>query len=154
MWHVHPGSRIPDPDPDFFPIRDPGSGSRIQGSQKHRIPDLQHCPAYFLTREHVPAYYLDIRSFPLQISWHEKPVSAYCLRVRSISLHILIFLRSLCLCIFLWEACPCMICSAYSKHEKPVSMRIIFLWLAYPCIFLKWEPCVCVLSACEKLVPA
>jgi hypothetical protein len=29
--------RIPDPDPDFLTIPDPGS--RIQGSKKHRIPD-------------------------------------------------------------------------------------------------------------------
>jgi hypothetical protein len=30
-------------DPDFLPIPDPGA--RIQGSDKHRIPDpdLQHC---------------------------------------------------------------------------------------------------------------
>jgi hypothetical protein len=37
--------RIPDPDPDFLPIPDPGSkgskgtGSRIRGSKSHRIPD-------------------------------------------------------------------------------------------------------------------
>jgi hypothetical protein len=34
-------SRIPDPDPDFFPIPDPGS--QIQGSKMHRIPDPQQC---------------------------------------------------------------------------------------------------------------
>ncbi len=32
---------IPDPDPDFLPIPDPGS--RIQGSKRRRIPDLQYC---------------------------------------------------------------------------------------------------------------
>jgi hypothetical protein len=40
---IHPGSWIPDPDPDFLPIPDPGSrgqkgtGSRLPG------PDPQHC---------------------------------------------------------------------------------------------------------------
>jgi hypothetical protein len=29
--------RIPDPDPDFIPIPDPGS--QIQGSKRHRIPN-------------------------------------------------------------------------------------------------------------------
>jgi hypothetical protein len=29
--------RIPNPDPDFLPILDPGS--RIQGSKRYRIPD-------------------------------------------------------------------------------------------------------------------
>jgi hypothetical protein len=32
---VHPGSRTPDPDLDFLPIKDPGSG----GQKRHRIPD-------------------------------------------------------------------------------------------------------------------
>jgi hypothetical protein len=40
-------SRIPDPDPDFLPIPDPGS--RIQGSKRHRIPDPdpQHCTCQY-----------------------------------------------------------------------------------------------------------
>jgi hypothetical protein len=39
------GSFIPDPDPNILPISDPGSrrqkdtGSRIQGSTRHWIPD-------------------------------------------------------------------------------------------------------------------
>ncbi len=39
-------SRIPDPDPDFLPIPDPGSW--IQASKRHRIPDRdpQHCIIY------------------------------------------------------------------------------------------------------------
>jgi hypothetical protein len=44
IWDVHNGSLIPDPD--FLPIPDTGSGSRIQGSKKHRTqitdPDRQH----------------------------------------------------------------------------------------------------------------
>jgi hypothetical protein len=31
--------RIPDTDPDFLPIPDPG----YRGSKRHRIPDPQHC---------------------------------------------------------------------------------------------------------------
>jgi hypothetical protein len=38
-------SRIPDPDPDFLPIPDPGS--LIQGSKRHRIPDPQHCTCQY-----------------------------------------------------------------------------------------------------------
>jgi hypothetical protein len=51
LSEIWSGLFIPDPDPDFLPIPDPGSrgqkgtGSRVQGSKRHRIPDPdpQHC---------------------------------------------------------------------------------------------------------------
>ncbi len=41
LLEIWSGLFIPDPDPDVWPIPDPGS--RIQGSKRHRIPDPQHC---------------------------------------------------------------------------------------------------------------
>ncbi len=57
IWDVHNRSLIPDPDPDFPPIPDTGSESRIQVSKKHRtripVPDRQHW---------LKDYYLFVRS--------------------------------------------------------------------------------------------
>jgi hypothetical protein len=39
---------IPDPDPDFLPIPDPGS--QFQRSKRHRIPDPQHCLYRYMFR--------------------------------------------------------------------------------------------------------
>ncbi len=56
-------SRIPDPD--FFPIPDPESWSRIQGSKKHRImvPDPQH----WLTE--IPRIIYGTSGFPHLAFW-------------------------------------------------------------------------------------
>jgi hypothetical protein len=40
IWIWDPGSEIQDPEKTY-------SGSRIQGSKRHRIPDPQHC--FFIT---------------------------------------------------------------------------------------------------------
>ncbi len=48
IWSWDPGSEIPDPEKTY-------SGSRIQGSKRHRIPDPQHCtPHRFSEFSSVP----------------------------------------------------------------------------------------------------
>jgi hypothetical protein len=41
IWVWNPGSEIRDPEKTY-------SGSRIQGSKRHRIPDPQHCEILYL----------------------------------------------------------------------------------------------------------
>jgi hypothetical protein len=60
-------SRIPDPDADFYPSRIPdpggqkGTGSRIQGSKRHQIPDPD--PQHWLIGVADPDVILDLVFF-------------------------------------------------------------------------------------------
>jgi hypothetical protein len=58
---VHPGSRIQDPHPDFLPIPGPVTGSRIQRSKRHRIPDPDP--------QHLGTARVSVRSAGAEAAW-------------------------------------------------------------------------------------
>jgi hypothetical protein len=73
IWVVHPGSQIPDPDPDLLPIPYPGSrgqkgiGSNIRicntgfikaaAAQLLRVPSVMPVMNYYVLWVHLKAVY-------------------------------------------------------------------------------------------------